>query len=96
MTINEAHRLVNNLDYEDGLRRTLSPRHSLIQVNRNGEVEAVYRFKHTPTEQQQYSEALSNHPKTIQIPARVGTYETIESLEAAIEKRMWLFEEKKR
>ena len=95
MTIIEAHRLINNLDYQDGLKRDLSPKNSLVHINRDGEIEAVYRFKKTPTEVE-YSGALSKHPKTIQISAVVGAYPTLESLEAAIDKRMWLFETMKK
>ena len=72
MKIEDAHKLVNNLDYEEGLKRKFSPMHSLIQLHRSGEIVKVYRFKKIPNEEQ-CTEALHGHPGTVQIPARVGT-----------------------
>ena len=93
MKIEEACVLINNLDFEEGLRRKFSPRHSLVQLARSGEIEAVYRFKRTPSEEE-YSTALHDHPGTIQFPAEVGMYPDVESLQEAINRRMWCFDKK--
>ncbi|MEW8084854.1 MAG: hypothetical protein AB2823_04750 [Candidatus Thiodiazotropha endolucinida] len=95
MKIDEALILVNNLDYEEGLKRKFSPRHSLIQLHRSGEIVAVYRFKNSPNESQ-YTEAMQKNPGTVQIPAVVGTYPTVEALQAAIDETMWLFDKMKK
>lgn len=90
MEISEVVNLINNLDYEEGLKRKLSPKYSLIQLNRAGEIEAVYRFKKPPTDEQQV-EVLKKHRGTIQIPAMLGMFETVSSLETRIAKSLPLF-----
>lgn len=86
MKISEAHKLINNLDYEEGLKRKFSPQYSLIQVNYDGGIVAIYRYKERPSEDV-YSRVLKDHPGTVQIPARVGLYPTENSLKEAINKR---------
>jgi len=90
MELSEVVSLINNLDYEEGLKRNFSPKYSLIQLNRTGEVEAVYRFKKPPTDEQQV-EVLKKHRGTIQIPAMLGMFATVNSLEARIAKSLPLF-----
>lgn len=90
MNISEVVNLINNLDYEEGLKRKFSPQYSLMQLDRTGEIVAVYRFKTTPTEEQQL-EALKTHRGTIQIPAMVGMFDTEVSLKARIKDSMSLF-----
>lgn len=93
MTVKEALIIINNLDVS-GVRRKLRPKHALIQINRNGEIEGIYQYKKNPSEQQQL-EALKKHPGTIQIPAIEDTYQTEQALQHAIQKTMWLFEHMK-
>ena len=95
MKIEVAHILVNNLDYDDGLKRKFSPRYSVIQLHRSGEIVGVYRFRDAPNEIQ-CAEALKKHPGTVQIPARVGTYPTVKALQTAIDESMWLFDKMKK
>lgn len=90
MELSEAIKLINNLDYDEGLKRKFSPQYSLIQLNRTGKIEAIYRFKNPPTDIQQV-EALKKHRGTIQIPAMLGMYETVSLLEARIAKSLPLF-----
>ena len=90
MNICEVVHLINNLDYEKGLKRKFGPKYSLMQLDRSGEIVAVYRFKDSPSEEQQLN-ALKRHRGTIQIPAMVGMFDTIEALEIQIKKSMLLF-----
>ena len=43
MRIEEAFRLVENLDYPDGLKRKFAPGFSLLQIARSGEIAGVER-----------------------------------------------------
>lgn len=90
MNLSEVFRLINNLDYEEGLKRKFGPKYSLMQLDRNGEIVAVYRFKELPSEEQKV-EMLKKYRGTIQLPAMVGMYETAESLRQRIAKSMSLF-----
>ena len=90
MQITEVHSQINNLDLKEGLRRKFGPQHSLMQLDRNGTIVAVYRFKSSPSEAD-CVDALNRHPRTIQIPASVNTYPELKDLQQAIEKTMGLF-----
>lgn len=90
MKITEVVNLINNLDYEEGLKRKFAPQNSLMQLHRSGEIIAVYRFKKAPTEEEQV-EVLKQHRGTIQLPAIAGMFATVEALEARIAKSMSLF-----
>lgn len=90
MKLTEVVNLINNLDYEEGLKRKLAPQNSLMQLHRSGEIIAVYRFKKAPTEEEQV-EVLRQHCGTIQLPAIAGMFTTVEALEARIAKSMSLF-----
>ena len=90
MDITEVFHLINNLDYEEGLKRKLGPKYSLMQLDRSSEIVSVYRFKEPPSEEQQV-EALKKHRGTIQLPAMVGMYDTTETLRQCIAKSMPLF-----
>jgi hypothetical protein len=94
MNMKNAMRAINNLEVV-GLKRKFRPKHSLIQINRKGEIIAVYKYKEMPSEEQQL-EALNRHPGTVQIPAREGTYENEQELKEAIKETMWLFDKMKR
>lgn len=94
MNLNEAMIAINNLDAV-GLKKKFSPKHSLIQINRKGEIIGVYKYKEMPSEKQQL-EVLNKHPGTVQIPAREGTYENEQELKDAINETMWLFDEMKK
>ena len=94
MNLNEALKIINNLDVS-GLKRKLRPKNSLIQINRKGEIEGIYKYKEYPSEEQQL-EALNKHPGTLQIPATEGTYQSEQELKNAIRKRMWLFDKMKK
>ena len=94
MNLKEAMITINNLDVA-GLKRKFRPKHSLIQINRKGEIIGVYKFKETPSEEQQL-EALNKHPGTVQIPAREDTYENEQELKDAIKETMWLFDKMKK
>lgn len=94
MNFKEAVIIINNLDVS-GLKRKFRPKHSLIQVNRKGEIEGIYKYKEAPTEEQQI-EALNKHPGTIQMPAiEGGIYSNEQELKNGIQKRMWLFDQMK-
>jgi hypothetical protein len=94
MNLKEAIIIINNLDVS-GLKRKFRPKHSLIQINRKGEIERVYKYKENPSEEQQLI-ALKKHPKTLQIPAVEDAYKNEEELKNAIKKRMWLFDKIKK
>ena len=94
MEISEAFFLINNLDYEEGLKRKLAPKHSLVQLNRNGKIEAVYRYKYIPTEFQ-YTYVAKLYPRTIQLPTYADSYEAVEEFQARIDDSMWLFSKMK-
>ncbi len=93
MNLKEAMIAINNLDVA-GLKRKLRPKHSLIQINRKGEIIGVYKYKEMPSEEEQL-EVLNKHPGTIQIPAREDTYENEQKLKKAIKETMWLFDKMK-
>ena len=90
MTVEDAFHLIENLDYAEGLKRKIAPSYSLLQINRQGEVVSVERFKEPSTEQQQI-DALNRHPRTIQINGRPGMYGSVDELRERIQKSMWLF-----
>ena len=90
MTVEEAFRLIENLDYAEGLKRSLAPSYSLLQINRDGDIVSVERFKEPSTEAEQIA-ALNRHPGTIQINGRPGMYASVEELREQIQKSMWLF-----
>jgi hypothetical protein len=93
MNLKEAIIIINNLDVS-GLKRKLRPKHSLIQVNRKGDIEGIYKYKEAPTEEQQI-EALNKHPGTIQIPAIENSRLNEQELKNSILKSMWLFDKMK-
>ena len=94
MNLKEAIITINNLDVS-GLKRKLRPKHSLIQFNRNGEIEGIYKYKENPSDEEQLN-VLKKHPSTLQIPAVEDLYKNEKELKNAIEKRMWLFEKIKK
>ena len=94
MTVEEAFRLIENLDYEEGLRRRLAPSYSLLQINRDGEVVSVERFKESTTEVEQLA-LLKRHPRTIQLNGSPGMYASADELREHIQNSMWLFEKMK-
>ena len=94
MDLEKAIIVLNNLDVS-GLKRKLRPKHALIQVNREGEIVGIYKYKENPSTTQQL-EALKKHPSSIQIPAEEGLYENEQKLKDAIAKRMWLFDKIKK
>lgn len=93
MTIEEAHRLVANLDYKEGHRK-FAPKHALVQFNRTGEVVGVSRFKCTPDEVQQY-EALAEHPGCLQIFSEPHWFSSPKDLQSRINEDLWLFSKMK-
>ena len=94
MTAEEAFRLIENLDYAEGLRRRLAPSYSLLQINREGNVVSVERFKEPSTEAEQIA-ALNRHPGTIQINGRPGMYASVDDLREQVRGSMWLFSKMK-
>jgi len=94
MNLKEAIIIINNFDVS-GLKRKFRPKHSLIQINREGEIEGIYKYKENPSEEQQLN-TLKKHPKTLQIPAVEDLYKNEEELKNAINKRMWLFDKMKK
>ena len=79
MTIEEAFRLVENLDYQEGLRRKFAPGFSLLQIDKRGEIVAVERYKARPTEADQI-ELLNRFPRTVQINGKPGIYSSWKDL----------------
>ena len=94
MRIEEAFRLVENLDYPDGLKRKFAPGFSLLQIARSGEIACVERYKARPTEANQI-EMLNRHPGTVQINGRPGMYESSQELQQHVIDSMWLFDHMK-
>jgi len=94
MRIEEAFRLIENLDYPDGLKRKFAPGFSLLQIARSGEIASVERYKGRPTEANQI-ELLNRHPGTIQISGIPGLYVSSEELRQHVIDSLWLFERMK-
>ena len=94
MRIEEAFRLVENLDYPAGLKRKFAPGFSLLQIARSGEIAGVERYKARPTEANQI-EMLNRHPGTVQINGRPGMYESSQELQQHLIDSMWLFDHMK-
>lgn len=93
MMIEEAYRLVANLDYKES-HRNFAPKHALVQFNRSGEVVGVSRFKSTPDEMQQY-EALAKHPGCLQIFSEPHWFSSPEELQSRINEDLGLFSKMK-
>ena len=89
MTINEAYRLVANLDYKESIRR-FAPQHGLLHFNRNGDVESVYRYKTTPPEREK-NQALAKHPGCLQIATTPHWFSSAKELQNRINQDLWLF-----
>ena len=94
MTIEEAFRLVENLDYQEGLRRKFAPGFSLLQIDERGEIVAVERYKARPTEADQI-ELLNRFPRTVQIQGQPGLYSSWKELMQHVSDSMWLFDKMK-
>ena len=94
MRIEEAFRLIENLDYPDGLKRKFAPGFSLLQIARSGEIASVERYKGRPTEANQI-EMLNRHPGSVQINGRPGMYESSQELQQHVIDSMWLFKHMK-
>ena len=63
MTVDEAFQLIENLDHPEGLKRKLAPGYSLLQINRDGDIVSVERFKETPTEAEQLGAVVPLHTR---------------------------------
>jgi hypothetical protein len=94
MTIEEAFRLVENLDYPEGLKRKFAPGYSLLQIDKDGEIVVVERYKSRPTEADQI-ELLNRFPLTVQINGKPGLYSSSEELKQHVIDSMWLFDKMK-
>ena len=94
MTVDEAFQLIENLDHPEGLRRKLAPDYSLLQINRDGDIASVERFKEPPTEAEQLA-ALNKHPGCVQINGSPGMYDSVEELRDHVSKSMWIFDKMK-
>ena len=94
MTIEQAYELIENRDYQVGLKRKFAPRYSLFHVNRVGEVVNVVRFKKLPTEEEQLT-AIKENRGCMQLSGNPGMYESAAELRERIEKSLWLFEKMK-
>ncbi len=90
MTPDEAYELVQNHDYPEGLRRKFAPGYSLIQINRDGSIACVERFKERPTESEQLA-LFNKHPGTIQINGNPELYESAEAFRNRVQNSMYLF-----
>ena len=95
MSIEDAFELINNLDVPEGLRRKFAPQHSLIHINRDGEIASVVRFKHYPSEAEQL-DALNNAPRCVQIIGVPGMYASLPEFRSRIADSMFLFDHMKR
>jgi hypothetical protein len=89
MKLEEAYRLVSNLDFRKNLRR-FAPKHSLILFDHRGEVVAVYRYKNVPDGMQQ-SSALKKHPGCLQIFGMPDWYASPQELQERIRSDLWIF-----
>ena len=89
MTTQEAFQLVANLDFKESHRR-YAPQYGLLQFNHLGEVVSVYRFKRIPHEAERY-EALTKHPRCLQISTRLDWFADDAALQERIDKELWLF-----
>lgn len=94
MTIEEAFRLVENLDYKEGLRRKFAPGFSLLPIDERGEIVAVERYKARPTEVDQI-ELWKRFPRTVQIHGQPGLYSSCQELMQHVSDSMWLFDKMK-
>lgn len=94
MTIDEAFRLIENLDHPEGLKRKFAPKYSLVQVNRDGDVVSVERFKELPTEAEQLA-VLRRNRGCIQINGSPGMYASADAPRERISRSMWLFDKMK-
>jgi len=90
MTSEEAFQLIENLDYPEGLKRRFAPGHSLININRNGEVVNLSRFKNLPTEEEQRA-LLQRFPDCMQIFGSSGMYATVDEFHERIHRSLHLF-----
>ena len=83
LSVDEAFQLVENLDFPEGLQRKFAPQHSLLHINREGEILSVERFKESPTEAEELA-ALKKHPGCFQIGGRPGAWESVDALRQRI------------
>jgi hypothetical protein len=86
MTIEEAFRLINNLDFPEGLKRKFAPGYSLIHINEFGEIVAVERYKSAPLMAEEI-ELFKRFPpprRTVQITAVPGMYSSIDELKERV------------
>ena len=91
MTDDEAFRLMENLDFPEGLKRKFAPKYSLLQINRDGEIVSVERFREVPREAEQLA-ALDKHPGCIQINGNPGLYPSVKALRQRVDRSMHLFD----
>lgn len=89
MTLAEAFILVANQDYKLALRK-YAPQNGLLLFNQYGHIKSVYRFKQTPTSQQQV-EPISKRPECLQIFTQPNWFETENSLQEKINSSLWIF-----
>ena len=89
MNIEEAFRLVANLDFKESHRR-YAPQYGLLQFNSTGEVVGFSRFKDYPDEIVQY-QTLTSHPGCLQIFTVPTRFKTAEDLQRRINEDLWLF-----
>ncbi len=94
MTIEEAFRLVENLDFPEGLKRKFAPGFSLLLIDSLGEIVVVERYKSLPTETDQI-ELLNRFPRTVQINGKPGLYTSSDELRQHVSDSMWLFDKMK-
>lgn len=82
MTLDQAFKLLNNLDVREPLRK-FSPQWSTVAVDMSGEIVDVIRHKGQPTLALNYEHMLK-HPKTVQFTAWPGRFESIDDLDKEI------------
>jgi len=91
MTVDEAFKIMNNLDIPEGLKRKFAPGYSLLLFNRSGEIVKIERFKEPPSESQQ-QEVLNWQRGCIALDRSPGMDESPQALQKRITDSMWIFE----
>ena len=82
-TLDEILILINNLDKREALRK-YGPKHSVVVVNQQLQVESVTRYKYTP-KTSETNVLLGQYKGSCYFLASPGRFETTEKLQARID-----------
>jgi hypothetical protein len=82
MNVENLFRIIHNLDVREPLRK-YHPQHSMISIDKNGDIVAVETFKHRPTRDEQ-DDFFSKYKKTAIFFANPDIYPTVNELKEKI------------